>query len=106
MAKEIKYKNSDKRFLSAHPDQNGNVVWGCMMSEYADGEFSLECDLQIGDCSKWVNLEFGVYRYDNQGKPILPSINKRLRKLDKLINSLLKLRSSLEECKKIIKEGR
>ena len=77
-------KAQGKRFLSERGDEGGNVRW--CITEGVMGWH--EADLFIGDCFRSINLEFS---HNGTGK----QVEKRVAKLDNLIEELQKLREAL-----------
>ena len=79
-------KYYDKRFLSDRSDEGGSVRWTI------DTKHSYNTELIITDCEKKICLDI----YFNKKK----HIDKKIEKVDNLINSLMKLRECLLLCKK------
>jgi hypothetical protein len=84
-----------KQFLSNSPDETGFIVITASSPRVEDMEGSswyrdntaVESQVQIGDCSQKVYLNFDVNSKEN--------LKKRLDKLDVLINNLTELRENL-----------
>lgn len=83
-------KYYDKRFLSDRSDEGGSIRWTL------DTENRFNTEIIITDCSNSVNLDISFYKNKH--------IDRRIEKLDNLINSLTKLRKCLLLCKKNKKE--
>lgn len=83
-------KAQGKRFLSERGDEGGNVRWA--VSQSHSGCNYHEADVWIGDCFKSICLEFS-----HDGTP--KQVDKRIAKLDNLIEELTEFRISLKKSK-------
>lgn len=82
----------NKTFLNDSHEDSGSICWYVRTDhkDYLDREVTAE--VKITDCSKVICLDF-----DCQEKR---HIDKRIAKVDTLINELTKFRDALESCKK------
>lgn len=78
----------DKRFLTHRSDEGGSIGWSIEKHEWDTGYSS---GITITDCYNKVNLDFTFH--NNQ------QLDKRLDKLNNLIDSLELFRDKLESCR-------
>lgn len=83
-------RGRDKRFLNDSHYEFGTVAWNVSTHQQTSSEFSISADLRITDCSDVINLEFSS-REDPE------SSEKRMDKLDTLIESLQSFRATLQK---------
>ena len=84
-----------KQFLSDSPDETGFIVITAQTSrkeDFEEDEWSLKnpnvsAEVQLGDCTKKIYLDFCVYKDSD--------VQKRIDKLDVLINNLQELKEKL-----------
>jgi len=79
----------DKRFLSERSDEGGSVRWA------VDPHDGFKNFLTITDCSEVVSLDFYIPQTGNINK----HVEKKVAKLDNLIESLQLFRKELLKCK-------
>jgi hypothetical protein len=81
-----------KQFLSDSPDETGFIVVTAStpllekMEQY-DTEPRVDAEVQLGDCTKKIYLDFNIYKDSD--------VQKRIEKLDVLINNLKELKDAL-----------
>lgn len=81
-----KFSKSSKKFLSGTPHEYGSVAW--VVSCEPKDDYHLICaDLRITDCSNDISLDFCTREAEH--------LEKRIEKLDSLIESLQKFRKAL-----------
>ena len=86
----------NKMFLEPdNPDESGFIV---ATVELAWSEGNMGAQLCVGDCNRRIWLEFGVDKQDN-------TIDKRLAKLDNMINGLKEFRKAMATVHKQVKKG-
>lgn len=92
-------KKRDKRFLNDNHEEFGSVSWR-VTTEGDGGLFnrSVLAELRIADCYKVVSLDFDCDKASH--------IDKRLSKLDSLIDSLQDMREALVEAKEDVVSSR
>lgn len=89
-------KKRDKRFLNESTEEFGSISWSVVSGDPVNRWDSLvESDLRISNCSKNIHLDFNCEK--------LSHIDKRLVKLDNLIDSLTLFKEALLEAKKEVK---
>lgn len=82
-------KACDKRFLTNNPEEFGSVGWGVKTNP--EDYYKIQAELRITDCYEKVTLDFNCEKEKH--------IDKRIQKLDNLIESLNLMRDSLVEAK-------
>lgn len=81
-----------KHFLSDSPDETGFIVVTAStpllekMEQY-DREPRVDAEVQVGDCSKKIYLDFNIYKDSD--------VQKRIDKLSIMINNLQELKDAL-----------
>ncbi len=83
-------RDRDKRFLNDSHYEFGTVSWNVSTYQYSERDYTVNADLRMSDCGDVINLEFG-----SSADP--KSSEKRMDKLDTLIESLQKFRSVLQQ---------
>lgn len=84
-----------KQFLSDSPDETGFIVITAAtcrledMNDYEAKSPNVSAEVQVGDCSKKVYLDFNIYKDKD--------VKKRIDKLNVLIDNLIELRESLPD---------
>lgn len=83
----MKVRKTSKKFLSDTPYEYGSVCWEvCVDPE--DRYDLIQADIRITDCNESISLQFS----SNKEK----HIDKRIQKLDNLIDSLKEMRKVLK----------
>ena len=87
-------KARNKAFLNDNHEEFGYVAWyvkpyKCSLTGEEDGDYYSH--VTIADCSQTITLDFN---FENKHQ-----LYKRIKKLDTLIDELMKMRLVLDECK-------
>lgn len=83
-------RGRDKCFLNDSHYEFGTVAWSVSTYQYSERDFTVNADLRMSDCGDVINLEFG-------SSAERESSEKRMDKLDTLIESLQKFRAVLQQ---------
>ncbi|CAM0109119.1 hypothetical protein VPH70E343_0092 [Vibrio phage 70E34-3] len=83
-------RGRDKCFLNDSHYEFGTVSWHVSTRQYSERDITVDADLRMTDCGDVINLEFG-------SSSERESSEKRMDKLDTLIESLQKFRSVLQK---------
>ena len=86
-------KKRDKRFLNDSHEEFGYICWSVSTEVTYGGIVSAE--LSIADCSKTICLEFDCHEQKH--------IQKRIQKLDNMMESLHNMREALVEVQNSLK---
>ena len=90
------YKNRGKAILSDSFDESGMVSWTVYVSaKQYSFDYPVTGQLRIQDCSKYILLDFDCRNTKD--------VDKRVEKLDRLINELLDMRLALLDAKTALK---
>lgn len=97
MSSTTKYRKNSKRFLSDTPCEYGSVCWE-VSADPEDRYDLIDSNLRIADCGKSIDLGFSTRKEEH--------LDKRIQKLDTLIESLQEMREALtsKELKKVVKQ--
>lgn len=76
-----------RKFLSSRQSEGSSVSWNVKGYSYESGRIDIDAELQIRDCSRSIQLEFGICSEKDR--------TQRLKKLDNLIGELEKMRECL-----------
>lgn len=91
-------KEREKQFLNDSHEEFGYVSWRVSVDKMGHNYYPVNSSLHIADCSDKITLDFDCR--DTK------SIDKRIAKLDVLIDSLLRMRTTLCKAQELLAKGR
>ena len=89
------FRDRGKKFLSDSHEEGGTVSWRGKTGQESWDNSLFEGEVRLTDCSKAIYLEFNCHRYKD--------IQKRLDKVDVLLEELNKFKGTLLEAQRVHK---
>jgi hypothetical protein len=107
--REVQYRNANKTFLSKEDDEFSSIAWSVEVVKRSEEDVWLSSEIRMSDCSRFINIDMDICLVDPKyttPEEVAEKIERRLDKIDTLINELTKFRdsykASLESVNKLL----